>query len=101
VQVAAHIRDDEGPGIAGAFAHPRDGVATTTSVPRSAPAAAAASAQRVGTREQLQRLEGLARSELAVLQQQAAAAAPARPACPEAAGVAWDLGLDASQVNAG
>lgn len=97
MQVAAQRRNDEGPGIAGAFARPRDGVTTHAPVP----AAAAASAQRASTREQLQRLEGLARSELAVLKQQAAASAPAQPACPEAASMAWDLGLDASQVSAG
>lgn len=60
-------RDDQGPGNAGAFAHPR---------------------------EQLRQLEGLARQELRALQRQAAAQPAAPLRCHEEASLAWDLGLD-------
>jgi len=81
------IRDDRGPGPAGAFARPRDG--------------GAGNAPRSSAREQLQRLEHLARRELAALQQQPTALPAAQLPCAEAVGMAWDLGLDAGQVASG
>ena len=65
--------------------------------PTQAAAAAGVAAPLKTARQQLQRLEALAQSELAQLEQIAARQAAARHS-HEQASVGWDLGLDAREL---
>jgi len=71
------VRDDQGPGTAGA----------------------SACLSRSPARTQLQRLEALAHGEMVELRRRAQARPYPDAGCTEQASIAWDLGLDASHAG--